>query len=83
MIWWVWKQVDELALHSSGDLEGGYGAVVFTSNTGQKAATQTSEMDRAAIPFRLAVQCQYPGQYSSLTAVTNLTVVGRAKLWQW
>lgn len=57
-------------------------AVVFTSDTEQRAATQTSEMDRAAIPIRLAVQCQCPGQYTSLTAVTNLTVAGRAKLRQ-
>lgn len=46
--------------------------VVLTSDTEQGAAVQTSEVDRAAIPMRLAVQCQCPGQYSRLTVVTNL-----------
>lgn len=48
--------------------------VLLTSDTEQGAATQTSEMDRAAIPMKLAVQCQCPGQCSSLTAVTDLKV---------
>lgn len=50
--------------------------VVFTSDTEWGAAVQTTEVDRAAIPMRLAVQCQCPGQYNSLTAVTNLKVGG-------
>lgn len=46
----------------------------LTSDTEQGAAAQTSEVDRAAIPMRLAVQCQCLGQCSSPSAATNVKV---------
>lgn len=57
------------------------GRAFLTSDTEQAAAAQTSEVDRAAIPMKLAVRRQYPGQWSSLTTVTNLRA--RTKLRKW
>lgn len=59
--------------------QGGGRGAVLTSDTEPAAAAQTSEVDRAAIPMRLAVRCQYPGQWSSLTTGTNLKL-GKNKI---
>ena len=53
--------------------------VFLTSDTEQRAAAQTNEVDRAIL-VRLAVQCQCLGRCSSLTTVTNLRV-GEGLCW--
>lgn len=52
-------------------LLGDLGSRLSGDGTKQGAAVRTSEVDRAAIPMSLAVQCQGPGQCPGLTAVTN------------